>query len=279
METTSVKNVDAADFSTEVLERSREVPVVVDFWAPWCGPCRVLGPTLERLADEYDGGFELAKLDVDTNQSLAGRFQVQGIPTVIAFRDGEPVDRFTGALPEAQIRAWLRKIIPSEADKTCAAALSAVSSGDVATAERLFREVLAVEPTHEEAAIGLADLLVTQGLEQEALALLDPLPPTPEVQRLQAMARIGSVDTSSIDDLQMKLADDPGNGVLLVHLGRALSAAGRTQEALDALLHAVTLGGEPREEGRKAMLDIFEILGPDDPLTGQYRRKLASALF
>ena len=93
------------------------------------------------------------------------------------------------------------------------------------------------------------------------------------------MARIGSVDTSSIDDLQMKLADDPGNGVLLVHLGRALSAAGGTQEALDALLHAVTLGGEPREEGRKAMLDIFEILGPDDPLTGQYRRKLASALF
>jgi len=253
--------------------------VVVDFWAPWCGPCRVLGPTLERLADEYQGGFELAKLDVDTNQSLAGRFQVQGIPTVIAFRDGEAVDRFTGALPESQIRAWLRNIIPSETDKTCATALSAASSGDIATAERLFRQVLAVEPTHEEAAVGLADLLVTQGHAQEALALLDPLPPTSKVQRLQAMARIESVDTSSIDDLEAKLADDPDNGVLLVHLGRALSAAGRTQEALDALLRAVVLGGEPREDGRRAMLDIFEVLGPDDPLTGEYRRKLASALF
>jgi len=279
METTSVKNVDTADFPDEVLDRSREVPVVVDFWAPWCGPCRVLGPTLERLADEYDGGFELAKLDVDTNQSLAAQFQVQGIPTVIAFRNGEPVDRFTGALPEAQIRAWLRKIIPSQTDKTCAAALSAVSSGDVATAERLFREVLAVEPAHEEAAVGLADLLVARGLAQDALTLLDPLPPTPKVRRLQAMARIGKVDTSSIEDLEAKLANDPDNGVLLVHLGRALSAAGRTQEALDALLHAVTLGGEPREEGRRAMLDIFEILGPDDPLTIQYRRRLASALF
>lgn len=234
---------------------------------------------LERLADEYQGRFELAKLDVDANQSLAGRFQVQGIPTVIAFRNGEEVNRFTGAIPEPQIRAWLREIIPSASDQTAAAALSAAESGDVTTAERLFREVLVAEPLHEEAAVGLADLLVAQGRAQEALTLLDPFPPSSKIERLRAIARIGSVDTSSIDDLEAKLAADPDNGVLLVHLGRALSAAGRTQEALDALLSAVALGGESREEGRKAMLDIFEVLGPDHPLAGQYRRKLASALF
>ena len=279
METTFVKNVDTADFATEVLERSREVPVIVDFWAAWCGPCRVLGPTLERLADEYEGGFELAKLDVDANQGLAGQFQVQGIPTVIAFRDGEAVNRFTGAIPEPQIRAWLRDMIPSESDQKAEAARSAVTLGDAAAAEKLLREILATEPLHQQAAIGLAELLVAQGHFDEVLTLLDPLPPIPDIQRLRATARIGSVDTSSIDDLHTKLAGDPDNGVLLVHLGRALGAAGRTEEALEVLLRAVALGGDPREEGRKAVLDIFEILGPDHPLTVVYRRKLASALF
>lgn len=279
METTFVKNVDAAGFATDVVARSHEVPVVVDFWAAWCGPCRVLGPTLERLADEFQGGFELAKLDVDANQALAQQFQVQGIPTVIAFRNGEAVNRFTGAIPEPQIRTWLREIIPSAADEKAAAAHTALVSGHADMAEQLFRESLALDPLHETAATGLAELLIEKGSADEALSVLDPLPPTPDVHRLRATARMGTVDTSSIDDLEAKLDGDPENGVLLVHLGTALGAAGRTQEALDVLLRAVALGGEPREEARKTILDMFEVLGPDHPLTGPYRRKLASALF
>jgi putative thioredoxin len=279
METTFVRNVDASDFATGVVERSRTVPVVVDLWAEWCGPCRVLGPTLERLADEYKGGFELAKLDVDANPTIARQFQVQGIPTVIAFKNGAPVARFTGAIPESQIRAWLKDVVPSEADEKAATAATVAASGNVESAERLFREVLAADPLHEEAGAGLAELLIAAGRSNEAIGVLAPLPPTSRVQRLTAQARIANVDTSSIDDLEGQLSNDPDNGLLLLHLGQALTAAGRTDEALQHLLHAVSLGGTTREDARTAMLDIFEVLGADDPLTGQYRRKLASALF
>ena len=274
-----VKNVDTAGFAADVVERSRETPVVVDLWAEWCGPCRVLGPTLERLADEYQGAFELAKLDVDANPDLARQFQVQGIPTVIAFKDGVPVARFTGALPESQIRAWLKEFVPSEADEKAVAASTVAASGDPETAEGLFREALALDPVNEKAATGLTEILIASDRTDEALAVLAPLPSTPAVQRLAAAARISHVDTSAIEDLERKLADDPDNGALLVQLGRALSAAGRTEDGLQHLLHAVGLGGGVREEARIAMLDIFELLGSDDPLTGQYRRKLASALF
>jgi putative thioredoxin len=274
-----VKNVDTAGFTSDVVERSRETPVVVDLWAEWCGPCKVLGPTLERLADEYQGAFELAKLDVDANPDLARRFQVQGIPTVIAFKDGVPVARFTGALPESQIRAWLKEFVPSEADEKAAVASTIAASGDLATAEGLFREALAVDPVNEKAATGLAETLIAGGRTDEALAALAPLPSTPAVQRLTAAARIAHVDTSTIEDLERKLADDPDNGPLLVQLGTALSAADRTEEGLQHLLYAVGLGGDTREDARVAMLDIFEVLGQDDPLTAQYRRKLASALF
>jgi len=274
-----VKNVDTAGFASDVVERSRQTPVVVDLWAEWCGPCRVLGPTLERLADEYQGAFELAKLDVDANPDLARQFQVQGIPTVIAFKDGVPVARFTGALPESQIRTWLREFVPSEADEKAAAASAIAASGDPVTAEGLFREALAVDPLNEKAATGLAEILIAGGRTDEALAALAPLRSTPAIQRLTAAARIAHVDTSAIEDLEQKLADDPDNGPLLVQLGTALSAVGRTEEGLQHLLYAIGLGGDTREEARVAMLDIFELLGQDDPLTAQYRRKLASALF
>lgn len=274
-----VKEVDTAGFSTDVVERSRTVPVVVDLWAEWCGPCRVLGPVLERLVDEYGGSFELAKLDVDANPDLARQFQVQGIPTVIAFKDGAPVARFTGALPESQIRTWLKEFVPSELDEKASAASTVADSGDIAAAESLFREVLAIDPQHEVAATGLAELLISAGRADEALSILAPLPPTAPVQRLSAQARIAHVDTSSIDDLERKLAEDPDNGMLLVGLGKALTAAGRTEEGLQHLLYAVSLGGNSREDARVAMLDIFELLGPDDPLTRQFRRKLATALF
>jgi len=132
MTATYVRDVDAAAFQRDVVERSKEVPVVVDFWAAWCGPCKILGPILERLAGEHNGGFELAKVDVDSNQTLAGQFGVQGIPTVVGFRDGRPVSRFTGALPEHNVRQWLGGIIPSEADLLVAMAGDRLDEGDLA---------------------------------------------------------------------------------------------------------------------------------------------------
>lgn len=279
MTATYVRDVDAAAFQRDVVERSKEVPVVVDFWAAWCGPCKILGPILERLAGEHNGGFELARVDVDSNQTLAGQFGVQGIPTVVGFRDGRPVSRFTGALPEHNVRQWLGGIIPSEADLLVAMAGDRLDEGDPAAAERGYREALTIDPHHTDGAVGLASLLIDAGRNEEALVVLQPLPSTREVERLQAAARMGTVDTGVIPDLEAKLATDPDNVSLRMDLGKALAADHQFEASLEALLEAVARGGETRDEARKAMLDVFEVLGPVNDLTVAYRRRLASALF
>jgi putative thioredoxin len=279
MTATYVKDVDTAAFQREVVERSKEVPVVVDFWAAWCGPCKVLGPLLEKLADEFEGGFELAKVDVDSNQALAGQFGVQGIPTVVGFRDGQPVSQFTGALPEPNVRQWLGGIVPSEADLLAAAAADLLAEGNLEAAERGYRQVLAEDPRHQEAAVGLASLLIDAGRNQEALELLEPLPHDQAVERLLAAARMGTIDTEAIPELEAKLEADPDNALARIDLGKALAADQQFEPSLEALLEAVLPGGETRDEARKAMLDVFEVLGPEHELTAAYRRRLASALF
>jgi putative thioredoxin len=279
MSSTHVKEVDTAGFPSQVVERSKEVPVVVDFWAAWCGPCKVLGPVLERLADEADGAFELAKVDVDANQALAGQFGVRGIPTVVGFRDGQPVAQFTGALPEAQVREWVRELVPSEDDLLAQAATDLLADGNIAAAEEGFRRVLASDPVHAEAATGLATLLIDAERFDEALQILEPISANQEVDRLRAAARVGTIDTTAIPELQVKLNADPGNVPVRIELGRALAADNQYEPALEALLDAVLEGGDTRDDARTAMLDVFEVLGPDHELTATYRRKLASALF
>lgn len=274
-----VKDVDTAAFERDVVERSRQVPVVVDFWAAWCGPCRVLGPLLERLADEHGGAFELAKVDVDANQGLAARFGVQGIPTVVGFRGGEAVSRFTGALPEPSLRQWLEVVVPSEADRLSAAADAHLDEGEVEAAERDYREALALKPTHLGAGVGLATLLLGGDRPDEALEVLAALPQNAQVRRLQAAARLGRVRAGEVPELEAELAADPANAAVRIDLAMALAAAGSYAEALDHLLEVVRTGGEPREEARSAILDIFATLGDDHPLTGPYRRGLANALF
>jgi putative thioredoxin len=279
MTMTYVKDVDTASFQRDVIDRSREVPVVVDFWAAWCGPCKVLGPLLEKLAGEFAGGFELAKIDVDSNQELAGQFGVRGIPTVVGFKGGAPVDQFTGALPEHSVLQWLRQIIPSEADRLAATAGDLLDEGDVAAAERSYREALTIDPHHIEAAVGLASLFIDAEKNQEALDLLAALPPTQEVQRLQAAARMGTVDTQAIPQLEARLVADPDDTTARIQLGRALAATHQFEPSLNNLLEAVARGDDARDEARRAMLDVFEVLGPDHELTVAYRRRLASALF
>ncbi len=274
-----IADITAADFPQAVLQRSHEVPVVVDFWAAWCGPCKVLGPLLEKLTIESDGEFELVKIDVDANPELSQQFGVQGIPTVIAFRDGAVAGRFTGALPEPQLRAWLEEILPSELDKMVEQARDAALAGDLLQAEHVFRMALERRSDHIEAGTGLASLLLARGDSEEALIVLGKLAPTPEVERLQAAARLSASRTDDVGALEARVGADPDDDGARLELARALASRSEFEPALDYMLEVVRAKREHKDDARKAMLDIFDVLGDEHPLTATYRRQLANALF
>ncbi len=274
-----IQDVTAETFQQAVLQKSHDVPVVVDFWAAWCGPCRTLGPMLEKLADESDGTFILAKVDVDSNQQLATQFNVQGIPTVIGFRGGVPVDQFTGALPERAIREWLGRLLPSQLDMIVDQARDAAIAGNAETAERLFRGVLDEQPDHQDAGTSLAALLIAAGNPEEALIVLGKLAATDEVERLQSAARLATSRGTDVSEIAKRLDADPENGSIKIELAMALAARSEYEPALDQLLEVVRARGEEKEEARIAMIDIFEVLGTGHPLTTSYRRQLANALF
>jgi len=273
-----VKEANAAEFVETVVRRSHDVPVVVDFWAEWCGPCKTLGPVLERLASEYEGGFELVKVDVDANQALAQQFGVQGIPYVMAFKGGQPVDQFTGALPEAQVRAWLDGILPSQLDLIVDEARTSMLDGDEARAEELLRGVLAQQMDHEEAGTALASLYLSQGDNPRALDVLAPLSPTSDVEKLRATARLTGTDGADVPALSAAVEANPDDDQARLELGRALAATAEFEPALDHFLVVVRKKNERLKEARGAMVDVFEVLGPDHPLSLTYRRELANAL-
>jgi putative thioredoxin len=274
-----IKDVTLSDFQQEVLLRSREVPVLVDFWATWCGPCRTLSPLLERMTEDADGAFELAKVDVDANQELAAQFLVQSIPTIVAFRNGKEVNRFTGALPEAAITAFLGTVLPSELDMMVDEARTALVSGDTAGAEHILRQVLERKPDHQDAGTSLAALLIDHGDVADALVILGKLIPDAEVERLQAAARLRQSAGTDIADLEAAVTADPEDDVAQLDLARALAARSEFEPALDILLAVVKRKGDGRDDARQAMVDIFGVLGNEHPLTSTYRRQLAAALY
>ncbi|HUU62202.1 MAG TPA: thioredoxin [Acidimicrobiia bacterium] len=274
-----VKDIDQQAFGQDVLQRSHEVPVVVDFWAAWCNPCRVLGPILEKVAVDHQGAFDLVKVDVDRNPALAAQFGVQGIPTVLAFRDGRPAARFTGALPEEGVRRWVEQILPTEIDGLVDQARDAVLEGDEPVAESLFRRVLEEVPDHAEAGTGLAALLIARGDTEEALILLGRLPRSAEVERLESAARVAAAQGSDLHGLEARVTADPADTLARLELGKALAARSEYEPALDHLLAVVRAGGPQRDAARGAMVDVFGLLGNGHPLTALYRRALASALY
>jgi putative thioredoxin len=268
METPSPAWIEATDstFGSAVLEESHRRPVVVDFWAEWCGPCKMIGPVLERLATEAKGEWLLAKLNVDENPQMAGYFRIQGIPAVKAFKDGRMVDEFTGALPEQYIRQWLTGLNPSEVDLIARRGDAAEREGRVDEAERLYRQALEQEPGHLGAALGMARISAMRGDLEGAKRQLLPLRPDPEAERLLAAIEVA------------EWGNEPSSDGVIARAERA-AAEGRFEEALQGFLQAVQNGGDEREAARDHMVKLFSVLGDDHPLTEQYRRRLAVALF
>ncbi len=233
-------DVTDATFQTEVVDRSRSTPVVIDLWAPWCGPCRQLGPMLTDAVDATGGDVVLAKVNVDENPSVSAAFKVQSIPAVYAMRDGKVVDGFLGAQPAAKVTEFVQRLVPTETDRELA---ELMTQGD----ETSLRKVLEITPDHVDATTALAELLVGDGRADEALSLLARIPESAEVRRIAALARVGTEEAAS-DDVGARLA---------------------------ALLERVATDDSARQE----YLDLLELLGPDDPRTSQFRKDLSSALF
>lgn len=234
-----VLDVTDATFTVDVVDRSKSTPVVVDLWAPWCGPCRTLGPILESVVGATGGRVVLAKVNVDENPQVSASFQVQGIPAVYALKDGVVVDGFVGAQGQAAVETFVASLLPTEEEEEVA---TLVAAGDEAS----LRSVLDRAPGHEAATVALADLLVAADRPEEALEALNKIPETAETRRIAASARTGEV-----------VADD---GV---------------EARMDSLLDRVRDDDEARQE----IVDLLEVLGPDDPRTARYRKALTARLF
>ena len=277
-------DVNEENFEAEVLERSTEVPVMVDFWAEWCGPCKVLGPVLEKLADEYAGEFILAKVNVDENQGLAGAFGIQGIPAVKLFKDGDLASEFTGALPEPMLREFLSKFLPTAADKQALEAQALEEEGKTAEAKALYQTILESDPNHAKVLLGLGRLAMNEGDSATALEHLDKVPMVAderkEADRLIARLNLQAGGTPNEAALREKVKVEPNNIAARFELAQALAGAEKYEEALNEFLTIVKADREFQDDGaRKAMIQIFEVLGPDDPLTDKYRSELAKVLF
>ncbi len=281
-----ILEIDANNFEREVLERSANVPVVVDFWAAWCGPCKTLGPLLERRAREGQGRFVLAKVDVDRNPELAQAFRVQGIPAVLAMVGGRLVDGFQGALPEAELDLFLDRIAPrkaSQEEELVKRARAFAAEGRQDQAIGLLRTHLREKPAHDAARLVLGDLLVDAGRPQEARLVFEKLAAdvqsSPEGKALAARIEFAE-HAGDLESLKRAVEEAPRDAAARIALGKALVATKQYKEGLAELLEAVRLDPSGLgTEAKAAMLEVFELLGLEDPVANDYRFKLSLELF
>lgn len=287
-----IKDSDTAHFVADVIEPSRSVPVIVDFWATWCGPCVQLGPALERAVTAAQGKVRLVKIDVDKNQQLAAQMRIQSIPAVFAFVDGQPVDGFMGALPESQIKQFIDRLtggadaVAEQVAELMAEAQEALELNNPAGAAESFAQILQYDPENVKAFAGLARAQLLLGDPEGAAATLEMVPDNkasdPEVASVRAALELAAnpVDTSEIDRLQAAIASDVNDHQSRFDLALALNGAGRRDEALEQLLTIVRTDRTWNDDGaRRQMVQFFEAWGPKDELTLAGRRKLSSLLF
>ncbi|HEX5317960.1 MAG TPA: thioredoxin [Stellaceae bacterium] len=288
----AVKDVSTADFMAEVVDASFETPVIVDFWAPWCGPCKQLGPILERVVRGANGAVRMVKLNIDDNPEIAQQMRIQSIPAVYAFKDGRPVDGFVGAVPESQIKAFVDRLGggrggPSPIDEALAMAREAVQAGDLAGAGGIYAQILQHEPEHPEAIGGLAKALIARGDLDKARQALDQAPKEianhadiTAARSALDLAEQARKTMGSAGKLRARIEQNPDDHDARLELATALFGSGDREMAIDELLTLFKRDREWNEQAaRKQLVKFFEAMGPTDPLTVAARRRLSSMMF
>jgi putative thioredoxin len=285
-----VRDTTTQTFAKDVLEASRQQPVLVDFWAPWCGPCKTLGPVIEKAVRAAKGAVKLVKMNIDDHPSIAGQLGIQSIPAVIAFQNGQPVDGFIGALPESQVKAFIDRLAgpagPTEADQLIAEGEALLAAGDVPAGAELFSAVLEAEPESVPAALGLARCMIAANDMVRAREILDRLPATaasdPNVAAVRAQLDLAA-QTEALGDagpLEARISANPADHQARFDLALLLNARGDREAAVDHLLEIMRRDRNWNEEGaRKQLLQFFEAWGPMDEATRAGRRRLSSMLF
>jgi putative thioredoxin len=280
----NVIDVTSETFNQEVIERSLAVPVVVDFWADWCGPCRLLSPVLEKLAREYDGKFVLAKVDIEQSPDVAGQFGVRSIPAVFGVRDGGAIDAFVGVQPESVIRMWLDRLLPSEAESLASQARTLELTDRRAAADK-YGQALALAPDLAQAQIGLARIALADGQIEDATARIASLERRgflePEADKLKAelTLRVQAEGAGSVEAARAALAAHPDDLALKFSLAEILAAAGQYADALALCLAVVESDRKGLgEKARQTMIAIFRLLPPGNDLVTEYQRQLSLVL-
>jgi putative thioredoxin len=281
-----VIEVNLTNFQRDVIDVSQRTPVLVDFWAPWCQPCRVLAPRLEALAADYAGRVRLARINADDNPELTRRFGVRGIPNVKAFVGGVVVDEFTGVLPDRELRDFMDALLPSPALSAVRQAQAALARGDATASLGLFQGALAIDPGFEPAVLGRVEALIALGRLDDAQAALDALPREQEdharigtLYARIAIARRQPGDGDGDENYAARIARNPGDLSARLAFVAELAAHEQWEEAMEQALEVVRRDRSfENDAGRRALLDLFALLGPDDERVRRYRRELAAVL-